>query len=290
MTIPNWLRFLTRFTTFGQEPTVQNYLDLFDPQGTVQHPGMERPLAGKQIAAFISSATAAMPDFRLQPMGWCANRETLFVEARCSGTIAGQHVGWPALYCLTLRGERVLRGRSYYDRAAVLSHVDPELADRRGEAHAHALDGASPERQTADTQADDIRTESEFLAAYDANGCAPLPERFTEFYARSGRLLVPGMPHALVRREVCSYYRSLIGEIDDLRWHCQAWACRRGLLFVEWRMSGVVDGIAFQHGAADRFSLIGDRIAEAVSYFDTLALRAPGDSGVGQRTVFAALD
>lgn len=289
VTVHNWQGFLARFTRFGREPTVARYLDLFDPRGTVQHPGMERPLSGGDIAAFISAALANMPDFGLQPIQWCANAETLFIEARCSGSIGGQRVTWPAIYCLTLRGERVLRGRSYYDRAAVLSHLDPELARRRGEAHAKVLETVDPVGDET-TEIGDSGIESRFLASYAANWCAPRSERFPEYFVSSGRLVVPGAPHALGRHEIAAYYGTHLGEIGGLSQQCEAWAFGARLLFVEWRMRGVIDGVPFELGTADRLSLDGERIAEAVSYFDTLALPTPGRSPARRHTMFANLD
>jgi hypothetical protein len=80
-----------------------------------------------------------MPDFRLRPVRWCARGDVFFVEAASSGTVRGAQVTWPAIYCVNLRGDRVIRGRAYYDRAAVLSGFEPELAERRNEAHARVL-------------------------------------------------------------------------------------------------------------------------------------------------------
>ncbi len=116
----DWEGFLARFSRFGRDPTPMRYLDLFAADGTVQHPGMPRPLGGDEIRRFISSALSAVPDFRLEPVRWCARDDTLFVEAASSGTVQRSHATWPAIYCVTLRGNRVIRGRSYYDRAAIL--------------------------------------------------------------------------------------------------------------------------------------------------------------------------
>jgi len=292
MQVPDWQCFMDRFASFGREPGIEKYLDLFDPRGTVKHPGMEKPIAGDEIAAFISSALANMPDFLLRPTRWCHKHDTLFVEAECSGSVGGRRARWPALYCLALRGERVLRGRAYYDRATVLCLADPNLADRRDEAYAMALseEGLAGEG-AGDAPINESTVEPIFLNAYAAHWQAPVAERFAEFYSDSGKLLVPGTRHALRPHEVGSYYAALFRDISDLRQQSEAWAYRAGLLFVEWRMSGSKNGDSFELGTADRITLSEDgRIVEAVSYFDTLALDASEGSRKKRQTVFAGID
>ena len=40
----DWKTFLAKYTAFGRTPSVERYVDLFDPQGTVFHPGMAAPI------------------------------------------------------------------------------------------------------------------------------------------------------------------------------------------------------------------------------------------------------
>ena len=73
--------YLEKFTAWGAAPSVEGYLALFDPEATLQHPGMAKPISGDEIRGFI----------------------------------AGREVVWPEALCLKLRGDRVLVGRAYYD-------------------------------------------------------------------------------------------------------------------------------------------------------------------------------
>jgi hypothetical protein len=92
---------------------------LFDPEATLQRPGMAGPIAGDEIKAFITRGMNAATDYRLVPTSWAARDDTLFVEAQQSARIGGHQVKWPEALCLKLRGDRVLVGRAYYDPAIV---------------------------------------------------------------------------------------------------------------------------------------------------------------------------
>jgi len=140
MTAENWESALARFQIFGAAPSTARYLDLFDPAGTVQHPGMPEPLHGPAIGDFIIGALTAVPDFIMTPLRWCTRDDTVFVEARNTGTVAARRIVWPSMYRLVTRAGRVLEGRAFYDRA-VLAHLDPGLADRRDEPHTTVLNG-----------------------------------------------------------------------------------------------------------------------------------------------------
>jgi ketosteroid isomerase-like protein len=280
--------FLVRFAQFGRDPTPGRYLDLFDAEGTVQHPGMPRPLAGQEIAGFIATALSAMPDFRLRPLRWCARDDTLFVEAACSATVRGAHIIWPAIYCVTLREDRVIRGRSYYDRAAILSRPETD-AVRGRRAHATAFDTeADEETNRNDNHLDlpDIR--ANLVEPYIDNWRDPQPERFADFYAPSGRLLAPGIPTSLSGDDIVRHYRTELAQMDELHLHCTLWAARSRHVFFEWRMTGSVSGRPFDIGAAERLTLDGYRIAESASYFDTLSFEAVRDPSVVAATVFEA--
>jgi hypothetical protein len=88
---------------------------LFDPEATLQHPGMADPIRNHDIRAFVTRGLASVTDYRLVPTDWAARDDTLFIETRQSAWIAGRMVTWPAALCLTLRGGRLPRTRAYYD-------------------------------------------------------------------------------------------------------------------------------------------------------------------------------
>lgn len=179
MTSENWESALARFRTFGAAPSVARYLDLFDPDGTVQHPGMAQPLYGAAIGEFVAAALAAVPDFTMIPIRWCVRDNTVFVEGRNTGTVADRRVTWPSIYRLITRAGRVLDGRALYDRAAVLAHTDAGLAGRRDEPHTTVLDDVAADTSRA-THVDDPRIINEFVQPYADAWSDPRPERFVQ--------------------------------------------------------------------------------------------------------------
>jgi ketosteroid isomerase-like protein len=268
-------RFLARFTEFGREPTPARYLDLFDTDGTVQHPGMPRPLAGSEIDRFIAAALDAVPDFGLEPVRWCGRDDTMFVEAECAGTVQGRRTAWPAIYCVTLRGDRVIRGRSYYDRAAVLSGCGSPIAMTTTQAPPSGGDRlALPEIQAG------------LIEPYIDAWRDPKPERLAGFYAPSGCLRETGIATPLRGEDIGRHYGATLAQIDGLRRDCKTWAAQPGLAFVAWRMTGATAGQPFDIGVAERLTLHGCNIAESVSYVDTLALAATRHPSAAPGTVF----
>ena len=121
-------RFLARFRDFGSAPDPDKYENLFDPtDGTVLHPGMVAPLHRNQVRAYMTTYLAGVPAFRFEIVQWAERDGTVFVEAKNSGTPGGEPMEWGTVYCVTLRGDRVLRGRAYGDRVPILARLIPDM-------------------------------------------------------------------------------------------------------------------------------------------------------------------
>jgi hypothetical protein len=138
---PDVDRFLARFTRFGAEPSVEHYLDLFHRDATLFDSGMERPLVVAEIPAHIEAILKLVPAFRMTPLRFRFREPTIFIEAHNQATLAGAAIEWPSIYCIDLRGERVIRGRRYYDRRPLLARISPALAS--APAIAERVDGAT---------------------------------------------------------------------------------------------------------------------------------------------------
>jgi hypothetical protein len=226
--------FLEKYTAFGREPSLGRYLELFDPEGTVLHPGMPAPIGIDQIPGFISRALATLRGYRLEPVRWCAHGDTIFVEARNSATIGGKRAAWPAIYCITLRGDRVLRGRAHYDRIGVLSHLDAASATGRPDAHLKVLEpGELKLSQSADGRLNAADIFERFVLPYAHYWKNADPRRFPLFYHPEGRLLNPGLERPLGREEIAEYYARMKSKIPDVRCELEAWAASAGLVFLE---------------------------------------------------------
>lgn len=122
-------RFLDRFADFGAAPDPDKYTDLFDPvDGTVLHPGMTAPLHRNQVHAYMTTYLAGVPGFHFGITHWAERAGTVFVEAHNSGRPGGgELLEWGTVYCVTLRGDRVLRGRAYGDRVPLLARLMPDV-------------------------------------------------------------------------------------------------------------------------------------------------------------------
>jgi hypothetical protein len=101
---------LEKFTAWGAAPSIEGYLALFDPEATLQHPGMARPISGDDIRGFITRGMNTAADYRLVPTNWAARGDTLFIEARQSARIAGREVVWPV--ACAQAGRRPRAGRT----------------------------------------------------------------------------------------------------------------------------------------------------------------------------------
>jgi limonene-1,2-epoxide hydrolase len=142
-------RFLERFRAFGRDPSPESYEQLFDPEeGTVLHPGMTEPLPRSQVGKYIAGVLSTLKEFRFEITASCAAGDRVFAEARNSAIVGGERVEWDSVYSIVLRGDRVLRGRAYFDRIPVLARLAPALP--LGEANAMPVTVAMPSRRGED--------------------------------------------------------------------------------------------------------------------------------------------
>jgi hypothetical protein len=124
---PDVDRFLERFSRFGAAPSMATYLDLFDPEATLFDSGMPRPIRVAEIPEHIEGILRLVPDFRMAPERWRVCGTTLFVEAQNQASLAGKPLRWHSVYCMDLTGDRVMRGRRYYDRRPLFAALNAEL-------------------------------------------------------------------------------------------------------------------------------------------------------------------
>lgn len=228
--------FLERFRAFGAAPGVATYLALFHPEATLFDSGMQRPLGVPEIPEHIEGILKLVPDLRMVPERWRWRGPTLFVEARNSGTLGPGPMQWGSVYCMDLRGDRVLRGRRYYDRRPLFARLGAALPE---------LPGAG----SGDGEGADEVLESAPVAAS--------PEGFVEAMAasRARRRPWPALGRALA----------------ELSASVAQWAGDDELVFVEWEVRGKISGAPFPLGVVERFDRRGDGV-RVRACFDTLAL------------------
>ena len=80
---------------------------------------MANPISGADIRLSTTRGLNSVTGYRLAPTNWAGCGDTLFIEARQAARITGREVIWLEALYLKLRGDRVLRGRAYYDPTIV---------------------------------------------------------------------------------------------------------------------------------------------------------------------------
>jgi ketosteroid isomerase-like protein len=270
-------RWVEKFKGFGDRPNPERYVNLFDPEGTVFDSGMDRPLTVTEMGPHMDGILTFMPDLHITVNRWRAQDDTVFVDAQNSATIAGHKTLWDAVYCVTLRGDRVIRGRRYYDRAQLLRRVHPTLPSMPP--YESSID---PEiEQTVNAGASTSRlSPAEFLERYGQLWQDPKPRQFAAFYHQCGRMLNPGMSRPLRKPEIPGYYAFLLSSIPDLRLERLSWAGDQQALYVEWRASGHFAEKPFQLNVVDCFEFLEGRIIYGQAYFDTVALLSAAEPSI----------
>ncbi len=128
-------RFIERFAEFGENPSPERYEALFDPTaGVVFHPGMVEPLPRTRVGEYMAHILETFPGFRFEVAAWSAVEDRVFVETVASATLDGRPITWPAMYSITLRGDRALFGRAYFDRVPMLARISPSMTLREADA------------------------------------------------------------------------------------------------------------------------------------------------------------
>ena len=254
--------YLEKFRAFGEAPSLERYMALFHPGATLFDAGMERPLTVPEIPDNIRPILAALPDFHFEIRHWRLRDDTLFVEAANHATVGGEPLRWDSVYCMTLEGDQVIRGRRYYDRAPLLRRLQPDLPP------APAYDPV--EEDVPEPRA--RRPVERWVEDYTALWQKPDPQRFAGFYAHDGVILNPGMERPIARREIPGYYRFLLGVVPDLTMQRMSWAGDDERLLIEWRGEGHVAGRPLVLPVVDRWCLKDGLATEGVARFDSLTV------------------
>jgi len=262
--------FLKRFERFGSAPSVETYLALFHPEARLYDEGMERPIGVSEIPQHIAGVLALVRGFRMRPERWRARDARVFVEAHNGGEIAGTPVSWRAVYRIELEGERVRDGRRYFDRAPLLSRLDPTTPTLEA---AHAPDGrGGPLPPPRDAVAGREVAPEEIVAECARAWRDGRPEAIAELFREDGALLAPGLPGPACGSAIAAYYRRFFALLGGARLAPRSWAGDDSLLFVEWQADVPTPIGVYPLGLVDRFDLVRGRVIAARSYFESVAL------------------
>lgn len=104
-------------------------LDLaIDPEATIHHSGMERPIRGVEEPDYVRAIKALMPDIGLEVANWAANGDVVFIEYEMRGTLAGRSLSWTGIGRFKLRGARAIDAIGRWDNLDLLARIDPSVS------------------------------------------------------------------------------------------------------------------------------------------------------------------
>jgi ketosteroid isomerase-like protein len=275
--------------SFGGAPTTARYLAQFDPEATLRHPGMAAPVGLGGIAQFIERSLEQFPDYRHTAVYWAVNGDTLFVETVCSVVAQGRLFAWPAMQHITIRGERIVRGHSHYDRSEMLPPTDPNSGRKDSNVHLSVLVGAIPRgAASTDDPAQVEKLYRQFVLPYVGNWKHPDPQRFNEFYAADARIINPGFERPIGPQELASLYATENAANPGTKRRLETWAVAGDLVFLQWTATWEVAGRVFELPVCERFTLRNGLAVQAVGYYDLITLaemKASHQSGsaIGRR-------
>jgi hypothetical protein len=120
-------RFVQRFTLLWAAPEPEAYAFLWHDDGTLLHPGMEKPIGAEEIPGYVSRLLTLLPDITLKPKCWAAHGDTVLIEWTITATFGDRTVSWDGADRFTLRGDRAVEGVAYFDTLPLWRNVDPAV-------------------------------------------------------------------------------------------------------------------------------------------------------------------
>lgn len=249
---------LQRFFAFFAAPSPELYAPLFHPEGQLLDAGMAEPLPAAQTGEAIRLVLSKVPDLRIEPVRYAIDQNRVFVEAKNSGTLAGQPLAWGAVYRVHLKDGLVHRGRRFYDQVELFRPILPAGIGLPAFTPAAEVvpDALAPGRLPA-------RDFAARMAAVDE----------VQAYAPEGKFMAPGLSRPLSRSELPGYRRYLENLVPDLELVPVDWVGTGDVVFVEWRGTGTYRGAPANFDRIVRYVLDGQGlVTDARAYYDTMAL------------------
>lgn len=120
-------RFMQHYMEVWPSFDADRLAEAVDPESTIHHSGMERPIRGTEEPDYVRAIKALMPDIKLEVANWAANGDVVFIEYEMTGTLAGQTLNWTGIGRFKLRGERAIDAIGRWDNLDLLAQIDPNI-------------------------------------------------------------------------------------------------------------------------------------------------------------------
>jgi ketosteroid isomerase-like protein len=112
----------------------------------------------------------------------------------------------------------------------------------------------------------------EFVARFAERWRSPSADSLRDLMHPDTRNLIPPMPEPGDREAVVEHFRDVLNRFPDLRVEVVRWAPTGDAVMIEWKATASVAGQPLSWTGVDRFNIRGDRMYEAMVYWDTQGL------------------
>lgn len=123
-------KFVEKFTTAWAAKDPKMLAGIFAPGATVKQPPVRDAFTAEQVEEYFTQVFAAMPDMRLEPTGWAARNETVFIEWTITtpSPAGDETVSWSGVDRFHVRDDGfVVDEAVYYDSLPLWEAMDPSM-------------------------------------------------------------------------------------------------------------------------------------------------------------------
>ncbi|MDX2391067.1 MULTISPECIES: hypothetical protein [unclassified Streptomyces] len=265
---PNACAFMKRQIAFGEAPSLQTYLDIFDEEASLWEAGAKPQRGHELIGASITNSLRLAPDLRYRGTDVVADGSVMMFGQQNTITLKGKKVSYPQIARNVLGDDgKTIQARRYYDRYE-LFEVLPE-SQRPRPLFAGIADPAGPGPRGAAPDRFHVQEIPARLAAWNSGDAAALAAR-----TGNAKLAGPGLDRSLTTQEGKTAYLQRLFENADVEFKAGQVAFGRTTTYVEWHGTmtdpGDPRGTGIPFGIVERIGPKG----EWELYFDTLPVIA----------------
>ncbi|MFD5149231.1 hypothetical protein [Streptomyces sp. NPDC058401] len=225
---PNACAFMKRQIVFGEAPSLQTYLDIFDEEATLWEAGGKPQRGHEAIGASISNSLRLVPDLRYRGTNVVADGAVMMFGQQNTVTLKGQKVSYPQIARNVLGDDgKTIQARRYYDRYE-LFRVLPE-SQRPRPLFAGIADPAGRGPRGADPDRFHAQEIPARLAAWNSGDTAALAAR-----TGNAKLAGPGLDRPLTTQEGKTAYLRRLFESADVEFKAGQAAFGRTTTYIEW--------------------------------------------------------
>jgi hypothetical protein len=100
---------------------------LWDPDGTLHHPNLSRPIRGAQLPAFNDYTLSRLPDLCWALDDWATRGNVVYLEWTCRATVSGNRVVWSGVDRIEFHRGLITKEIVYCDTMPLLEAREPSM-------------------------------------------------------------------------------------------------------------------------------------------------------------------